>query len=139
MEKLYCTFYLDQLYYGISISTIQEIIQNQPILPIPLASENVDGLINLRGHIISVLNLNRILSGTESESELRTLLIIYTSAGLVGLRIDDVHEIISLSEEKKEPPPATLHGNLKAFISHTYKLPESFLLILDAESVAAVQ
>lgn len=139
MEKLYCTFYFDNLYYGINISTIQEIIQNETILPIPLAPEHIDGLINLRGHIISILNLSRILSGTESSSELNTLLIIYSSAGPVGLRIDDVHEIIAISEEKKEPPPASLHGNLKAFISHTYKLPESILLILDAESVVAVQ
>ncbi len=139
MENLYCTFFIDKNYYAIPVFHIQEILQNQDVFKVPLAGSNVSGLINLRGQVISILNLKKILNSSEEVSKITTQLITNTSFGLLGLELDDVHEIISIPENKKIPPPATLSGSLKNFISYSYNLPENLLLVLDLESIARIQ
>lgn len=137
MKNLYCTFYLDGLYYGISIEYIQEILQNQEIISVPLANSSVAGLINLRGHIISILDLKLLLESNNQNNTIVTLLIANTSCGLLGLKIDDVDEIIQVSEEDKEISIETFSGRLKELIAYTYKLSDKLMLVINVENVAS--
>lgn len=134
MESQYCSFYMDELYYGISVNKIQEILQNQEISEVPLSSPLVCGLINLRGQIICAIDLRLILELPQRKAESPvSILILDSSMGLVGLVIDEVDDVIYVSEDEKESPPKTLMGNAKELISQTYKCQKHLLLIIDTE------
>ncbi|MCA9467878.1 MAG: chemotaxis protein CheW, partial [Nitrospira sp.] len=82
----YCTFHLANLYFGVSVLNVQEVIKFQPMTFVPLASRAVSGLINLRGQIVTAIDLRRRLELEEREdSEPPMNVVIRTDEGPVSL------------------------------------------------------
>lgn len=136
MEEQYCTFYLNNSFYGIPVRSIQEIIQNERIKQVPLAGSLVAGLINLRGQIITVLDLRKILNHSSTDSEITSILICFTDHGLLGMLVDEVDDIIYLNPESWEPPPGTLNGNIRELIDSIYKFQNKLLLALNIQKTS---
>lgn len=147
-QQQYCTFFLNKTYFGIAIQDIREIIRDRSTTPIPLASPDICGLINLRGQIVTVIDLQTRLGINEptvpliavtSDERANYNLLVQTEGEMVSLLVDDVGDILAFSKDSLEPPPATLKGRMRELLQGAYKLPDGFLLILDIEKVLAVK
>ncbi|MDH5491662.1 MAG: chemotaxis protein CheW [Myxococcales bacterium] len=130
----YCTFHLDGLYFGVQVEMVQEVIRYQEMTPVPLASPVVRGLINLRGQIVTALDMRRRLEMPDREDgELPMNVVLRTDEGALSLLVDEIGDVIEVDEESFESPPATLRGRARDLVRGVHKLEGELLLILDTE------
>jgi purine-binding chemotaxis protein CheW len=138
----FTTFYLNDTYFGIDIQTIQEVIRHRPTTPIPLAPGDICGLIDLRGQILPVIDLQSRL-GIETDTailavadeERYSIILRDDDDELVSLLVGEIGDVLELADEDFEPPIATLQGTIRPFVRGAYKLDDRLLLILDPEKV----
>jgi purine-binding chemotaxis protein CheW len=133
--RQFCTFYIDQHRFGVPVETVHEILRCQAVTPVPLAPREVRGLINLRGQIVTVIDLRRRLRLPDREQPLATNVIVQTSDEVVSLLVDEMGNVQSVQAGQFALPPDTLRGIPRQLITGTYKLPESLLLLLDVARV----
>jgi purine-binding chemotaxis protein CheW len=135
-HRQFCTFTLDGLYFGIEVQEVQEVIRHQMMTPVPLASAVVEGLINLRGQIVTALDLRQRLElAPRSEGELPMNVVVRTGDEAVSLLVDEIGEVAEVDEASFEAPPQTLAGIARELIVGTYKLDGRLLLVLDTQRV----
>ncbi|OUL21434.1 chemotaxis protein CheW [Nostoc sp. 106C] len=144
VELQLCTFFLNGLFFGIDVQHVQEVIRPQGVTRVPLAPPDICGLINLRGQILTVIDLQQRLEMGESAMRSTTKLIdelegfnivVRSSDQVVSLLVDDVGDVLALPKNTVQPPPATLKGKMRQMLAGAYPLPEGFLLILDIEKI----
>ena len=138
MTRQFTTFYLRGLYFGIDVAHVREVIRCLPLTRVPTAPSVVLGLVNLRGQIVTTLDLRRrlALAGDDAATASPIHVIVDASEfaeGIVSLRVDQIGDVVEVDEALFEPPPATLHGIGRQLIRGAYKLPDRLLLILDIE------
>ncbi len=105
-RQKFSTFYLDGLLFGIEVEKIQEVLNYQEITPVPLAPPVVLGLINLRGQIITAVDLRQRLGlNTRADSRLSINIVIRSNQGALSLLVDEVGEVVEVGEETFAPPP----------------------------------
>lgn len=130
----FCTFCLDRMLFGVEVHQVQEVIRYQQMTRVPLASRAVRGLINLRGQIVTAIDLRRRLDLPERPSDqLPMNVVVRTAEGLVSLLVDDIGDVLEVEEESFERPPETLKGVARELIRGAYKLKDRLLLALDTE------
>ncbi|MEP6781094.1 MAG: chemotaxis protein CheW [Gemmatimonadaceae bacterium] len=128
----YCTFLVDGLYFGIDVLRVQEVIRTLPLTRVPLAAPAVKGLINLRGQLVTAIDLRTTLHLTpRDESQEPMNVVVRTDDGAISLLVDDIGDVIVPDEATFENPPETIPAEARAFIKGVYKLPGSLLLVLD--------
>jgi len=131
-ERQYCTFFLNDHYFGIDVLEVQEVIRYQEMTRVPLAPPVVRGLINLRGQIVTAIDLRRRLELPDRPlGELPVNVVVQTDDGAVSLLVDEIGDVLQVPEEAFERPPETLHGTARELIRGAYKLDDRLLLILD--------
>jgi purine-binding chemotaxis protein CheW len=133
-EHQYCTFLVDGHYFGIDVRRVQEIIRYQEMTVVPLAPAVVRGLINLRGQIVTALDLRRRLDLPDRPAGVPPVnVVVQTDDGAVSLLVDEIGDVLQVSETVFERPPETLRGTARDLIRGAYKLADRLLLILDTE------
>jgi purine-binding chemotaxis protein CheW len=133
----FCTFLLDGHVFGTPVPKVQEVIQNQEMTQVPLAPDVVSGLINLRGQIVSAIDLRRRLGledRTAGQLPMNNV-VVRTHDGAVSLLVDEIGDVIEVEEETLENPPETLRGFAREVISGVYKLSGRLLLALDIDKI----
>jgi purine-binding chemotaxis protein CheW len=140
MERQYCTFVLDNLFLGIEVLRVQEVIRAQTMTRVPLAARAVRGLINLRGQIVTAIDLRERL-GLDPRPEGRQPMnvVIRTEDGAVSLMVDEIGDVLEVAEDHYESPPETLAASARALIRGVYKLPDRLLLILDTDQALQLE
>jgi len=137
--KQFCTFYLAGQCYGLDVLKVQEIVRSQPMTCVPLAHHKVRGLINLRGQIVTAIDLRRCLDLPERDDTNEHLnVVVLTDEGPVSLLVDEIGDVLELSDEQFERPPETLQSAARDLIVGAYKLPERLVVILDSEQILVV-
>ncbi len=132
--KQYCTFFLDDLYFGVDVLKVQEIIRYQEMTRVPLAPNMVNGLINLRGQIVTAVDLRKRLEmETREGDELPTNVVIRTDDGAVSLLVDEIGDVVEVNEDSHERAPETIKRMARDMILGIYKLKDRLLLVLDTE------
>ena len=135
-ERQLCTFFLGELFFGIEVSKVQEIIRYQEMTRVPLAPPEVGGLINLRGQIVTAIDLRRRLElGDRASGKLPLNVIVRTSEETVSLLVDEIGDVLEVGSNNFETPPETLRGRVRELIRGAYKLKDRLLLLLDVEKV----
>jgi purine-binding chemotaxis protein CheW len=130
----YCTFYVDGLFFGVEVLRVQEVIRFQEMTPVPLASNVVSGLINLRGQIVTAIDLRRRLALADRDpAELPMNVVIRTDDGAVSLLVDQIGDVLEVDADNYERPPETLSGVARQLVLGVYKLKDNLLLILDTD------
>jgi purine-binding chemotaxis protein CheW len=130
----FCTFTIGDLFLGVPVQRIQEVIRYQEMTRVPLASQDVRGLINLRGQIVTAIDMRRRLGLPErAEDQLPMNVVLRRDDGAVSLLVDDIGDVLEVSDEAWEPAPRTLKGVARELISGVYKLEKGLLLVLDAD------
>lgn len=130
-----CTFRLGPLLLGIEVLRVQEIIRIQEMQEVPLAPEEVRGLINLRGEIVTAIDLRKTLGLAPVEGWRPNNIVVRQNGELLSLLVDQVGEVIELEASRMELPPQTLTANLRRQISGVYKLDDGLLMILNLENM----
>jgi purine-binding chemotaxis protein CheW len=138
-EHQFCTFYLAGHYFGLDVLKVQEIIRYQEMTRVPLAAPVVRGLINLRGQIVTAIDLRRRLELEDRPTgQLPVNIVVHTEDGAVSLLVDEIGDVLQVSESMFERTPETLQGTARELIRGAYKLPDRLLLILDPERTVNV-
>ena len=138
--RQFCTFHLEDLFFGIEVLEVQEVIRYQEMTKVPLAPPEVEGLINLRGQIVTAIDMRRRLALPERGSETAPLNIITRTSGdmPVSLLVDEIGEVLEVDQEDYEPTPQTLQSAAREVIQGAYKLPDQLLLVLDTQEALRV-
>lgn len=130
-----CSFYLGGHLCGIPVEQVQEVLRPSLVTPVLLAPSLILGLINLRGQIVTAFDLRRCLdfSGPKPDDS-PVNLVLSTSLGIVSVEVDEIRDVIELSDDQYERSPETLPGLPREIVRGAYKLDPKLLLVLDVES-----
>jgi purine-binding chemotaxis protein CheW len=132
----YATFYVDELYFGILTSQVVELTKGTEVTPVPLAPYAVSGLINLRGQIVTAIDMRKRLKFKPNPSADSVITVFIRNNGvLFGLSIDKVSDILELEDSDLEPPLSNMPASAVELIIGYYKLPGKLLFILDADTL----
>ena len=137
------SFVIGKEQFGVDILMVQEIIRMAPITPIPNAPEFIEGVINLRGHIIPVIDLRkrlRLPPAGDGHRENTRILIIDIQDRVTGFIVDSVSEVLKIQAQAIEPPPEIVMAGLKSqYIFGVCKLEERLLILLDFSKILQVE
>ncbi|MFL6108582.1 MAG: chemotaxis protein CheW [Marmoricola sp.] len=140
----YCTFWVDGLFFGVSVTVVQEVLRYQPLTAVPSAPEAIQGLINLRGQIVTAVDLRCRLGLPQRPDDALPMNVIVRSRGeVVSLLVDDIGDVITAQNKTGgaldlEPVPANVPSVVQDVVSGVLALPDAILLVLDADRAADV-
>ncbi len=136
------SFVLDKEEFGVDILMVQEIIRLTTITPIPNAPEFIEGVINLRGKIIPVIDLRKRLNIGEKSPEYAKqtrILVIEIDGNVTGFIVDAVSEVLKIPTDQIEPPPEIIVSSIDSeYIEGVIKLNEKLLVLLDFRKILKV-
>jgi len=137
--------------YGIDIAAINEIIRPQEVTHVPRSTEDLEGIINLRGKIVPIVNLRRRLGLPETEGEgvgseevqkqrsalasSRRVIVVNYDGSLVGLEVDSVVGVLRLSETLIEKPAEMVESVDSEFVLGVGKHQNELIILLNVEAV----
>lgn len=138
MSLQYVIFELDDLKYAISIDHVNEITESKEITPLPVSSESIEGVVNLRGKVIPVLNLGKIF-GTKikhSKNDFKTfqIMVINTDHSDFGLIIDLAKDVKTI-DDADITPINELISNSKGYITSTINLNNEIIQVVSIDSI----
>jgi purine-binding chemotaxis protein CheW len=131
-EQQFCTFFLDSLFLGVEVQRVQEVLREQEMTHVPLAPPVVRGLINLRGQIVTAIDLRRRLElPPRAPDQLSMNVVVRTDDGAVSLVVDEIGDVLNVPMTTFEPAPETVTGVARQLVRGIHKLDQRLLLILD--------
>lgn len=135
-----CTFRLGRLHLGIDVLRIQEVIKCPSLTPVPLAPAAIDGLLNLRGQILTAIDLRRLFNMVKEESisSGKMLIIVRTGKIEAALLVDSVGDVIDVTDDTFEETAANVPASVRPYILGVHKLEKRLLHVLDAEVTASL-
>lgn len=137
-SRQFCTFYLKNQFFGVPVEQVQEVLNYQDMTRVPLVPDAVQGLINLRGQILTAIDLRRCLGMEPREEAARPInVVVCADSGAVSLLVDEIGDVLTVDQESFEAPPETLQGPARAMVRGVYKLPLHLLLELDVARALA--
>jgi purine-binding chemotaxis protein CheW len=138
--RQYSTFYVADLFFGIDVLKVQEVLRYQEMTRVPLAPDEIEGLINLRGQIVTALDLRRRLNlKPREDGKMPMNIVVRSDEGAVSLLVDEISDVLEVSADSYEPPPQNLPPKQRELIEGLYKLDGRLLLILDTERVLQIK
>ena len=139
-HRQFCTFFLDKLLFGVELEGVQEVLRSLDLTRVPLAPPVVAGLVNLRGQIITAVDLRRQLEFAERQCEQAPMNVVVRSEdGAVSLMVDNIGDVIEVEESSFERPPETLHGKVRSMILGVHKLEHRLLHVLDITKACQIE
>ncbi len=140
MEKQIVVFELAGEHYGVDIGTVESIIKMQSITVVPHAPAFVEGVTNLRGNVLPVINLRSRFRLPEAQPTKNTRIVIVTIAEIkVGMIVDGVSEVLRVSEDALEPPSPLVTTVDSGFITAIAKMEDKLVILLDLTKVLSIQ
>ncbi len=137
-EEQLVVFQLAGETYGIDISTVHEIIRMQAITDVPRTPDFVEGVINLRGRIVPVIDLHKrfgLVSG-EKEKEDSKIMVVEVNNVIVGMIVDSVTEVLRLPTKNIEPPPAVISTGVDAaYLRGVGKWKDDLIILLNLDKI----
>lgn len=131
----YCTFWLRDMYFGIDVHHVQEVLRPQEMTNVPLVCGHIGGLINLRGQIVTAVDLRARLGLPANESgEPPMNIVVHADGDVVSLLVDRIGEVLDVDITAFEPPPPTLGGPYREVIRSVNRLDNELLCLFDTAS-----
>jgi purine-binding chemotaxis protein CheW len=132
----YCAFFVDDLYCGVAIDQVREVTRQLEITPVPLAPAGIQGLLNLRGRVVTAIDLRRRLGLPPREADaMATNVIVRVDGEDISLLVDEVDDVYDLALDAFEDAPQTVSANARRFLRGVYKFDSRLLLSLDVDRV----
>jgi purine-binding chemotaxis protein CheW len=137
--RQYCSFLVSDLFFGIEVQLVQEVIRFQEMTQVPLAPREIGGLINLRGQIVTAIDLRRRLELPDRQGDQKPMnVVVRTEDGAVSLLVDEIGDVLELDRSAHEHPPETLAGITRELVSGVYQLNDRLMLTINAAKAIAV-
>jgi purine-binding chemotaxis protein CheW len=132
------SFRLDQEEYGIEITKVQEIILMGEITRVPQTPNFIKGLINLRSTVIPIVDL-RLRFGLKEEpaTDDTRIMVVNVAGKTIGIIVDAVSEVLRISQEQIAPPPPTVAGLGREYLTGLVKFDKRLLILLDIDRILA--
>lgn len=128
------TFFVADLFFGVDVLRVQEVLRFQQMTRVPQAPDVIEGLINLRGQIVTAIDLRRRLKlPPRTGDQTPTNMVIRTDDGAVSLLVDEIGDVLEVDAATYERPPENLDPAAHEMIHGVYKLRDRLLLVLDTE------
>lgn len=130
-----CTFFIDNNFFGVDAQSVQEVIRYQEMTRVPLTPDCISGLINLRGQIVTAIDMRKRLGLSDRpKDKLPMNVVIRGDEGAVSLLVDQIGDVIDVEDSIFEAPPETLRGPTRELVDGAYKLDGRLLLLLNTEN-----
>ena len=132
----FVTFTVAGQMFGLPISRVQDVFKPSRITRVPLAGAEIAGVLNLRGRIVTAIDMRRRLEANRREDGAPVMAIGIEARGeLFGLLVDAVGEVLKLPDVEREPSPINLGSKLAALSDGAYRLEGQLLVVLDVDRV----
>jgi purine-binding chemotaxis protein CheW len=133
-SRQFSTFFVADLYFGVDVLRVQEVLRFQQMTRVPQAPDVIEGLINLRGQIVIAIDMRRRLQlPPRSGDQTPINVVVRTEDGAVSLLVDEIGDVLDVDDATYERPPENLDPAALELIRGVYKLKDRLLLVLDAE------
>lgn len=133
-SRQFSTFSVADLFFGVDVLRVQEVLRFQPMTRVPQAPEVIEGLINLRGQIVTAIDMRRRLQLPPRAPGVAPMnMVVRTEEGAVSLLVDEIGDVLDIDASLYERPPENLHFAARGIVLGVYKLKDRLLLVLDAE------
>ena len=134
------TFSIGEEEFGVDILKVQEIIRTMEITKVPRAQPFVEGVINLRGKVIPIIDLRRRFELASKTHDKHTrIIVIEMDVMIVGFVVDSVSEVLRIPASTVEPPPPVVAGMESEYISGVGKLQDRLLILLDLDKLLSTE
>lgn len=136
----FVTFIIEDQLFGIPVLGVQDILSPDKIASIPLAPPEVTGSINLRGRIVTVIDVRTRLGLAKGEAEAENMGVTVEHLGeLYTLLVDDVGDVIGLDADNYEDNPATLDPVWREYANGVFRLDDRLMVVLDVERLLSIK
>ncbi len=133
------TFGVGGQLFGVEVENVQEVIRFQAMTRVPLAPSAVGGLINLRGQVVTAIDLrDRLGLPPRPSDQLPMNVVVRVDDEAVSLLVDSIGDVVDVASDLFEPPPETVTGPGRELIRGAYKLDDALLLALDVRRAVDV-
>ncbi|WP_031385823.1 chemotaxis protein CheW [Desulfonatronum thiodismutans] len=130
------TFHIGEEEFGVEILKVQEIIRMMGITRVPKAPDFVEGVINLRGKVIPIIDLRTRFGMAAQDHDKHTrIIVIEINSVIIGFVVDSVSEVLRIPADTVEPPPPIISGIESEYIRGVGKLADRLLILLDLDSL----
>ena len=134
-EQQIATFYVGSLLLGVDIRQIQEINRHLDITRVPLAPGFVEGVANLRGEVVTIVNLRSVLGLPPAENIEHRYVVLQSPTEAVGLTVDRIADVLSIPAENFVPPPSSVEGVEGRFFEAVCTLQQELLVLLNVDEI----
>jgi len=135
----FSTFFVEDLFFGVDVLDVQEVLRAQQMTPVPQAPDVVEGLINLRGQIVTAIDMRRRLQMPKlSTGQPPMNIVVSTPDGAVSLLVDEIGDVLDMDASTYEQPPDNLDPAARELIRGVYKMKDGLMLVLDTEKAIEV-
>jgi purine-binding chemotaxis protein CheW len=136
-SRQYATFRVADLFLGVEVLKVQELIRRQEMSPVPLAPRAIEGLINLRGQIVIAIDTRRSLGlpPAEGEEDSRVNIAIRSGDSVISLLVDEVCDVIDLPLSARAPVPENMPYEQRQMIECVFRTKDELMLVLDTANV----
>ena len=132
------TFNVDGQIFGIPAFKVRDVLRQQPLTKVPLARPEIAGAINLRGHIVTAINVRARLGAQAISADLQSMCVVVESGGdSFCLIVDSVGDVISIKTSEIEPNPGSLQASWAQMSRGVYRTNDHLLLLLDIDQLLA--
>jgi len=134
-------FRLGEEEFGVNIHQVREIVRLVPITPIPRAPEFIEGVVNLRGQILAVMDLAKRLDvPSKPRSEKTRIVVVELEDNVVGMIVDEVSEVLRIPISKVEKTPQIIESEIsQRYITGVGKLEDRLLILIDLAAILSVE
>ena len=124
-EQRFCTFFLNGLWFGVEVESVQEVLRAQAMTRVPLAPDAIAGLINLRGQIVTVIDLRRRLGlPPRPESEPAMHVVVESDGEAISLLVDEAGEVVQAGQDRYETAPESLSKEVRQLVPGVHNCPQ---------------
>jgi purine-binding chemotaxis protein CheW len=139
-DNTYLTFYLDSELYGVNIRMVREVLEYTPFTRVPMMADFMRGVINVRGHVVPVVDLRCKFGLDAAEKTVNSCIIIFElesdgESSIMGALVDGVQEVLNIMPEQVEAAPRLGHRIDTRFIRGIGKLTDQFVILLDIQAI----
>ena len=135
-NRQFSTFYVGDLFFGIEVLKVQEVLRYLEMTGVPLAPEVIKGLINLRGQIVTAVDMRRKLGlPKRPDDETPMNMVVRSDDGPVSLLVDEIGDVVDVTAATYERAPDNVPQHQREMIEGVYKLDGRLMLVLNTELV----
>lgn len=131
----FCTFTLEGLHFAVEVDLVQEVLHSRPMTVVPRADPRVRGVLNLRGQVVTALDLRRRLGLADAPHIERANVVVQSGGVPVSLQVDAIGDVMDIPSGELAAAPTTLQPSVRELVRGIHPLPNNLLLVLDVPRV----